>query len=179
MKIIEVSGLSPWEQAALTEKRRKELLEKERTRPLKFNAWETPPDLFNPLNDEFHFNLEACANDENHKLPLYFTEKTNGLLQEWSPRTCWVAAPYDNPTPWVRKAYEETLKGATVVCLLREDSSTNWFQNWVFNKASEIRLLKKRPRFLYKNTEKGTPPTSSILAIYRGKVTESKWVYQD
>jgi len=45
--------------------------------------WATPQDLFDELNEEFHFNLDPCANAENHKCERYFTEEDNGLLQEW------------------------------------------------------------------------------------------------
>lgn len=45
--------------------------------------WATPQDLFDELNEEFHFNLDPRANAENHKCERYFTEEDNGLLQEW------------------------------------------------------------------------------------------------
>lgn len=45
--------------------------------------WATPQDLFDELNEEFHFNLDPCASAENHKCERYFTEEDNGLLQEW------------------------------------------------------------------------------------------------
>ena len=31
------------------------------------DEWETPQELFNELDDEFHFTVDACATDENHK----------------------------------------------------------------------------------------------------------------
>lgn len=45
--------------------------------------WETPQDLFDSLNSEFHFTLDAAASDTNHKLPHFYTEQTNGLIQDW------------------------------------------------------------------------------------------------
>lgn len=45
--------------------------------------WATPQDLFDELNEEFHFNLDPCASAENHKCERYFTEEDDGLLQEW------------------------------------------------------------------------------------------------
>lgn len=32
--------------------------------------WETPQDLFNLLNQEFHFNLDPCCTKENAKIIL-------------------------------------------------------------------------------------------------------------
>lgn len=45
--------------------------------------WATPQELFNELNSEFHFTLDPCADDKNHKCDKYFTRKEDGLLQNW------------------------------------------------------------------------------------------------
>lgn len=49
----------------------------------KTDSWATPPDFFRKLDDEFHFNLDPCADELNHKCDTYFTETENGLIQEW------------------------------------------------------------------------------------------------
>lgn len=49
----------------------------------KTNEWATPPDVFKRLDDEFHFNLDPCATDENHKCEKYYTASDDGLLQNW------------------------------------------------------------------------------------------------
>ena len=45
--------------------------------------WATPQDLFDRLDAEFHFDLDPCADDENHKCEKYFTEAEDGLAQDW------------------------------------------------------------------------------------------------
>lgn len=45
--------------------------------------WATPTDLFNKLNEEFHFNLDPCASADNHKCDRYFTKEQDGLKQNW------------------------------------------------------------------------------------------------
>lgn len=45
--------------------------------------WATPQDFFDELDKEFHFTLDPCADDQNHKCSRYFTEKDNGLEQNW------------------------------------------------------------------------------------------------
>lgn len=52
------------------------------------NYWETPQKLFDELDAEFHFTLDAAASDENHKCERYFTEKENGLRQSWGVKRC-------------------------------------------------------------------------------------------
>ena len=45
--------------------------------------WATPQDFFDQLDSEFHFTLDPCANESNHKCARYFTEADNGLKQSW------------------------------------------------------------------------------------------------
>lgn len=45
--------------------------------------WSTPQDFFDKLNEEFHFNLDPCADETNHKCEKYFTAEQDGLLQDW------------------------------------------------------------------------------------------------
>lgn len=48
------------------------------------DEWETPPDLFEALNEEFHFTLDACALPETAKCPRYFTPEDDGLSRPWA-----------------------------------------------------------------------------------------------
>ena len=47
------------------------------------DEWYTPIDFFNQLDQEFHFNLDPCATDQNHKCDKYFTKAVDGLSQTW------------------------------------------------------------------------------------------------
>lgn len=49
----------------------------------KSNEWATPQDFFDELDKEFHFNLDPCATDENHKCERYFTKADDGLSKDW------------------------------------------------------------------------------------------------
>lgn len=57
------------------------------------DKWETPQDLFDRLNQIFCFNLDACADETNHKCDRYFTEKEDGLSQSWGGGTEYGAIP--------------------------------------------------------------------------------------
>lgn len=48
--------------------------------------WETPQDFFDEIDNEFHFTLDACANETNHKCNKYFSESDDGLKQNWGGR---------------------------------------------------------------------------------------------
>ena len=45
--------------------------------------WCTPQDLFDDLDAEFHFVLDAAATDKYAECKNYFTPETDGLKQSW------------------------------------------------------------------------------------------------
>ena len=47
------------------------------------DEWETPQGIFDELDKEFHFTLDACAKDQNRKCDRYFTIEQNGLQKSW------------------------------------------------------------------------------------------------
>ncbi len=55
--------------------------------------WSTLDDLFDELNDIFHFDLDACASRDNAKCRRYFTQQDNALNQRWTG-TVWMNPPY-------------------------------------------------------------------------------------
>lgn len=48
------------------------------------DQWATPQDFFDKLNEEFHFTLDAAADETNHKCDEYYGKSINGLSQPWS-----------------------------------------------------------------------------------------------
>jgi site-specific DNA-methyltransferase (adenine-specific) len=50
--------------------------------------WATPAEVFQKLDAEFHFNLDPCADDQNHKCERYFTKEVDGLSQNWGGTEC-------------------------------------------------------------------------------------------
>ena len=45
--------------------------------------WETPQALFDQLNEEFHFTLDAASNDQNAKCEHHYTAEYSGLEHSW------------------------------------------------------------------------------------------------
>lgn len=73
--------------------------------------WATPQWLFDELNKEFHFDLDVCASDLNHKCENYFTKEMNGLEQKWYG-VVWCNPPYGREiSNWAKKAYEYFVGG--------------------------------------------------------------------
>jgi len=68
------------------------------------------------------------------------------LVKEWGSRT-FVNPPYGREIgKWVKKSYEESLKGKIVVMLMPVRTDTNYFHNYILGKA-EVRFIKGRLRF--------------------------------
>lgn len=90
----------------------------------KTDLWETPQELFDQLNNEFHFNLDVCALPENAKCAAYYSPEINGLAQPWYG-TCWCNPPYGKQIgSWVRRAWLSSATGNTVVMLLPARTDT-------------------------------------------------------
>lgn len=47
------------------------------------DEWATPQELYDILDSEFHFNLDPCADETNHKCARFFTKEIDGLSQKW------------------------------------------------------------------------------------------------
>ena len=128
-------------------------------------VWETPQDLFDKLNEEFHFDLDVCALPENAKCEKYYTPEDDGLSQPWNG-VCWCNPPYGRTIgKWVQKAYETFARGGTVVMLLPARTDTKWFHEYIYNKA-EIRFIKGRLKF---GNSKNAAPFPSMVVVFDGK----------
>lgn len=113
------------------------------------DEWATPQRLFDDLDAEFHFTLDACATDANAKCERYYTREDDGLLQDWSGECVWCNPPYGKTIgQWMRKCSEEAKKpNTTIVALLPSRTDTRWFHDHIYNKAKEIRFIKGRLKF--------------------------------
>lgn len=131
------------------------------------HSWETPDDIFNELNRIFNFNLDVCANENNHKLDKYFSIDENGLEQRWEG-SCFMNPPYGREIgKWIKKAYEESLNGAKVVALVPARTDTKWFQYcW---KADYLYFIKGRVKFLENGKSVGSSTFPSVLVIWNHK----------
>ena len=69
------------------------------------NEWETPQELFDELNKEFHFTLDPASTHDNAKCEKHYTQVENGLAQDWSGETVFCNPPYGRELPlWIEKA---------------------------------------------------------------------------
>lgn len=132
----------------------------------KKHDWETPDRLFNKLNEEFNFTLDAAASDSNAKLGRYYTVEDNALEKSWAGEVVFCNPPYGRKIgKWVEKCYTES-QHATIVLLIPSRTDTAYFHNYIYGKA-EIRFLRGRIKFENNGVAQNSAPFPSLLAIYR------------
>jgi phage N-6-adenine-methyltransferase len=108
--------------------------------------WGTPQSFFDKYNVEFHFAVDVAASDSNAKCARYYTKQTDGLAQDWTGEVCWMNPPYGRALPaWMKKAYESSLFGATVVCLVPSRTDARWWH--AYAERGEQRFIKGRLKF--------------------------------
>ena len=127
--------------------------------------WETPQDLFDSLNHEFHLTLDIAASNENHKCPSYYTKDEDGLahIDEWKGNI-WCNPPYGRVIgDWV-KACSEYDKGVAVM-LLPARVDTRWWHDYIWSnpKVAEVRFIKGRLHF---NNCKSAAPFPSCVVVF-------------
>jgi len=113
----------------------------------------TPKEVLDSIIKEFGEVYDPC--------PLIWVG--NGLVENWKKIT-YVNPPYNKIPIWLEKSKEQIEQGYCdiIIFLLPVDTSTQWFHNYILNKA-EIRFIKGRLRF----TDNKPAPFSSMICIFR------------
>lgn len=114
------------------------------------NSWGTDPVIFNALNKEFNFSLDAAANDRNHKCDWYLTKEDDALSIDWviaiqdhasvKDTAVWINPPYGKGfiKKFMQKCIQEKAKGVTSVLLVPATLDAQWLP---INEISEIRIV--------------------------------------
>lgn len=133
----------------------------------KTDQWATPIDFFKKLDDEFHFTLDPCADERNHKCEKYFTKEDDGLSKNWGGYRVFCNPPYGKEIgKWVKKCYEESQKDNTiVVMLIPARTDTKYFHDYIYHKA-ELRFIRGRLKF---GDGTGSAPFPSMVVIFNAK----------
>lgn len=131
--------------------------------------WSTPDELFGELSGIFHFDLDACASPANAKCPRYFTKEQDALRQSWRG-TVWMNPPYGREiADFMRKAYEESLGGATVVCLVPSRTDTGWWHRY----AKRGQVIHLRGRLKFGGAPSSAPFPSAIVIFWGGRLGDA------
>ena len=126
------------------------------------DLWATPQNFFDKQNAIYNFTLDVCATDENAKCKKYFTKNDDGLNKEWHG-VCWMNPPYGREIKqWMHKAYNESLKGVTIVCLVPARTDTVWWHEYAMK--GNIEFIRGRLKF---GNAKNSAPFPSALVVFK------------
>lgn len=131
--------------------------------------YSTPQWLFDILDQVFNFETDLAADKNNKKCNEYLDEELNSLEREWGfDGWSWLNPPYGRKIgEWIKKAYEEHIKGSDICMLIPARTDTNYFHKYI-TKSKAILLLKGRLKF---GNEKNSAPFPSMLVFF-GNITE-------
>lgn len=152
---------------------------------------ETPRKLFDELNQEFRFTLDAAATPQNALCPCFYTETEywaasgprlcpgGGLGGSWSGARVWINPPFTELLAWTDKAWEEQGDTSVIVMLVPANRTDQlWWQKnvapFVKHPAFNVRWRDSRDRFtvdggkpiLDKKGKIGTPSFACALLIW-------------
>jgi site-specific DNA-methyltransferase (adenine-specific) len=140
--------------------------------------WETPDSLYEELDKEFHFVWDLACNLKNCKCGPWrnhgfcIDNGHDALKMDWHGDPAldgwlWMNPPFSKNKEFIKKAYEESQKGARIVMLLPSRTSNVWFHKYIYRKPGvEIRFLKGRLKF---KGASSSAPFPSMIVIMRGK----------
>lgn len=113
------------------------------------DEWLTPLHLWQVLNDQFNFRLDAAADYRNTLCDQWYSDGKDGagsgLENPWSDTT-FCNPPYSKMRQFVAKAYNEAKLGnCTAVVLVAARTDTRaWFD---YVRHGEVRFIKGRLKF--------------------------------
>lgn len=125
--------------------------------------WETPREVFETLDAEFHFTLDPCSTHENAKCAKHYTREENGLAQDWTGETVFCNPPYGREMPqWIEKCFRHGAGGVAVM-LIPARTDTRAFHEFIYHRA-EVRFIRGRLKF---GGSKNSAPFPSMIVIFR------------
>jgi phage N-6-adenine-methyltransferase len=123
----------------------------------------TPQNLYDELDKEFHFLLDAAASPGNAKNPNYYTKEDDALSLPWDVTT-FCNPPYGREIgKFVGRAWRQSVvHGVEIVMLLPARTDTKWWHDYV-RYAAEIRFIRGRLSFEGSN---GPAPFPSCIVVF-------------
>lgn len=139
--------------------------------------WMTPPEIWEPLNAKYRFDLDAAADFETHRLPNYLTNALE--LQDWPGTRIWCNPPYGRKLePFVRFCAREGDKRKLVVALIPFRCRAAWWHEAVIGRAKEVQCVRKRIKFMRPDGTRGkfTGSCDSCIVVWDGVDVDTRLV---
>ena len=143
----------------------------------KDDKWTTPIHLYDQLNAEFRFGLDAAAMKDSTLVadnwygPDHPDEtRRDAFKRNWAIDSeywpVWLNPPYGRTIgEWMAKAHNESKSGLCIVCLVPARTDTRWWHN--YTQDHTIRFIKGRLKF---GNQPNPAPFPSAIVIMNGLV---------
>ena len=140
------------------------------------DTWTTPGDLYNKLNDEFNFGLDAAAMKSSTLVADNWygpdhedITRRDAFTRNWADdavgKTIWLNPPYGRSIKtWTNKSVQENRGGGAIVLLVPARTDTSWWHDHLIK--HEIRFIRGRLKF---GNQKNPAPFPSAIVVMRGK----------
>lgn len=132
----------------------------------KHSDYMTPPEMVDYILKRFspntvEFDLDVCCTEKNIPAKQYFINGvTDGLKEEWAYLN-YCNPPYKECGKWIKKAYEEHLKGNTTAMLIPARTETKYWHDYIFDENGcgyknhvSVEFLRKGIQFLDPHNDK-------------------------
>jgi len=131
--------------------------------------WQTPRWLFDALNREFAFDVDAAADRYNRKTDRFFgpgSEHDDALAAPWTG-SVFVNPPFGTRlADWVRKGLESAAAGATVTMIVPARVESEWW-TWCVARATGIRFIRGRVHYELagRRTRNSRPSFATVVLV--------------
>ena len=116
------------------------------------DSYRTPPWLFEWLDNEYDFDFDICASDENHLLSKYYTEENTSIGKNWSELGsvgfCNPPFSHGSKEKFLAEAYRNLIENqVSSVFLIPSDVSNEFWLDHILGKATKITVIVGRVKF--------------------------------
>jgi hypothetical protein len=122
-------------------------------------TWTTPRILFDPLNDEFGFDLDGAASADNALLPDW-----SEYALTWTGRRVFCNPPWSQIPPFIELA----ATAEVAVLLVPARTNARWFHR-ALALGAEVRYFLGKPRF---GEAEWNSPVDCVFLVFRGDPEE-------
>lgn len=144
--------------------------------------YKTPEDIYRPLLDLFNrnkFDIDVCCTEDNIPANIRYTQKENGLLQEWSG-LCFCNLPWKKTPAWVKKGFEEHKKNKCEICFVIPSNrfETGYMQDCIVNNPHATFFILPQKRGFIIPGQEDIPPLPSVgvaIAIISHRARELQY----
>jgi len=122
--------------------------------------WRTPPSIFDPLNEEFRFDLDGAATEGNSLLNDASTPENP---VPWNGRRVFCNPPWSNIAPFI----DEAVLAQVAVLLVPARTNARWFHH-ALDMGAEVRFFLGRPSFIPNDptTKVSSSPVDCVFLVF-------------